>query len=700
MPPLIGAAVAAAATAAVPAAGAGILGTTLSLSSILGAIVTSAASFGLQQLLAGKPRKTIRQEQATIHDSDPSRLVICGRYKVGGKVFAAHSVIGYYLFVGMIHCEGPIKGIYEYWINDARAWINPYAGGGVVGIPPWQAAVFYESKIGTVDQAASSFLISAGGLGWTSEHQLKGLAYTVQWNILPPRPEKYFQLTFPDGNPALRVVIDGCYYTDVRTDEVVQGGANNSLHIRNALIRERVDGVTGKVWRFVHSDDVDDDSFAAFADVCDQEVGLANGNTEPRYALNGAYSLDEEPAAVIERMLATCDAELVILDNGKIGIVGGVWEEPDLILTEDMFTGDVTYEVGVQEMDAFNQLKFKFTDPKNDYKLIEGDPWDDDEDQDERGIVLPAPFDFAMVQSHTQARRLAKIKTARMNPRHILRNCTIKMLALALVGRRTVRVQHPGIGIDAVFNIDRWEPSDDLSTVSVDLSSLDPAMYEWDPEAEEGTPPYHPNLLAPGEPPAAQSVVGVLTRRLISAGVYAVRLRVTAAAEAGWSLNGRYRPDGGGADDWLDMTIENPTSVISADLEDGQEYEFQARLVSFGGGTGPWSSIQSIVATSDQTPPSPPTMFLAIGGSQEVEISWKAPSSANVRSTRLYRAYNHIAAIEDAEIVSEVVLSPNQAYEMVDDGLAPGDFRYWVTALNGSGVESDPAGPIDVVVSW
>src|SRR5690606_23810070 len=81
-------------------------------------------------------------------------------------------------------------------------------------------------------------------------------------------------------------------------------------------------------------DDCDLESFAAFADLCDEAVPLAAGGTEKRYRLWGVYQLTDEPDAVIQRMRRACDAEFYQTPEGKIGIRGGKWEAPTVTLRE------------------------------------------------------------------------------------------------------------------------------------------------------------------------------------------------------------------------------------------------------------------------------------------------------------------------------------------------------------------------------
>lgn len=698
MPVLIAAAASSAILGSIGvSAGTTIIGS-LTVGGALTSLLSTGMTFGLQQLLTPKPKKTTRTEQITARDSNPVRLGGYGRNKTGGSTFYLNAQWGAFLWVGIVHGEGPFDAFEEWWCNDTKTQIADGSLGGFVGVQPWVANVRVESHLGAADQTVSP-LIAGSDETWTANHRLRGLAYSVQFSQLPPKPEKNFQKVFPNGNPSLRVVARWWQVLDVRSG-AVGWSQNPALCIRDYMTRQRVDAVTGKAWRYIDPVWIDDASFGAFADLCDQPVPLAKGGTEPRYRLDGTFDMNEEPKDVLRRMLATCDAELVPLGSGKIGIKGGAWEEPNVVLTEDMFLG-YTYTQANQKLSAWNQLKWTFTDHRNDYQQIDGDPWDDPEDASPR--LTSHPAEFGMVQSHTQGRRLAKIATAKGNPRHRLTGAIVKLPALALLDEAVVRVKMPTLGLDAVFTINRMEPAGDFTTVSLDLSSISASAYAWNPAAEEGTPPSAP--VASGEEYNAPPIEGMsieLVRTQLSTGVYLAQVRATSDPAGGatpqyWTLAGQIRIVGGGEADWQDMSAETGGALISAALSDGFEYEVRLHWTGLGV-VGEWSSLQSLLVTSDQVAPGIPLGLVANGGTGNVMIAWTQPDSANTAGARVYRAAGDVAPFDSATRIRSFNAGPGVAREFVDP-VPSGPYRYWVAATNGSGVEGEAAGPIDTYAS-
>lgn len=675
----------------------------VTVASVAGSLAFTGLLLGAQMLFAGGGKKSTKSEQVTSRDSNPQRLRGYGRAKLGGSTFFLHSVNGAFLVRGWVHCEGPIDAYEVWYLNDTACTIPEGALGGAAGVAPWIGAVIMESHLGAPDQAASG-MIASYSPDWTSDHRLAGLAYTVQTCVLPPKPDKTFQTVFPDGPPTPRVVARLSKVYDPRTNDTAWH-QNPSLCIMDYLTLERVDQVTGQSWRYIPASRIDIQSFIDFAEVCDAPIPLAAGGVEARYHLDGVYDLSEEPRDVLKRMLATCDGEIVQTAEGKVGIRGGIWIEPTVTITEaDILS--VTYTQGNDKLSAFNRLKWTFTDQANDFQQVEGDPWDDVDSQVDTGEVLTQSVDFTMVMSHPQGRRLAKIMTAKQNPRHHLTDCVAKLPALNLLGERVVRVQLASLGIDEVFTINSFKPADDLSSVTLDLSSTASDAYDWNPSLEEGTPPPSPiSLPSSVAAPEPQNVTLSLVRQTVSAGVFAVQIHASATTNtsdnlsAYWSLIGQTRVSPDGA--WVDMVPDGgPDGALSNILSDGVTYDVQVAYVGLGMQSA-WSTPQSILATSDITPPAPPVGLVANASISAVMLAWTAPGSANTHACQLWRSSGSSSLFSSAAKVGPaIVMSANQAFDKTDGPpLAAGDYRYWVTALNGSGIASDPAGPANVTVT-
>lgn len=661
----------------------------ISYASIIAYGITIAGTVGASFLLGGQQKSKGSSQQVTVKQALPPRSRSYGRVKVGGSVGFLETGDGGALFRLAIHSEGEWDAIEEWWMNDANANLS----GGAVTVLPWGSNITIESHLGSPGEAASSMLLSAFGGIWTSDHRLRGLAYSVVragWI-----QEKYFAKVYPNGVPDLRVVARTAKVYDPRNG-LTQFSRNASLCILDHLSHQ--DGMR------IDPAMIDAASFGAFANVCGQAVALGAGGTEPRYQVDLTYQLTDTPIEVHRRLLQACDAEIYPTPDGKIGVRGGVYEAPSVTLTEDHITS-YRYTSGHDRLAAFNHLKLTCTNPAADYQPAEIDPWEDVDSQADIGL-LQQDLPLLQVSSWTQARRLGKIAIYRGNPRHKLTLQTGPAGVLAL-GERTVGIVLAELDLDATFVIERCEllfEGNQLKGCALELSSIEAEAWDWS-TAEEGSAPVTPqNTTVSNLPPEPTGLLLSVERSEISFGVYQITVRATVDALSGttWETIGRYRKVGTSL--WADMVDGGDWSVVTPVLEDGAEYEIEVAHAGYGGATsgtvGPWTDTETITAVADDVLTGPPTGFVANGGVNQVMLAWTAPGSANLRSVRLYRGAAGLS-FDFAVAVTTVILSPNQAFDMLDSGLVAGSYDYWVRALNGSGLgdASSTTGPVTATVT-
>lgn len=663
---------------------------TISYASILSSAIITAASIGASLLLGKQKKEKGDPSQLQIKQAIPARLRGYGRDKLGGAIVFMETSFGA-LYQAFVHCEGEIDSYEEWWLNDVNALIATNSLGGDVQTLPWGSNISIESHKGEAGQTASAKLTSAFGT-WTTNHRLRGLAYSVVrcgWV-----KEKVFQKVYPNGAPGLRVVARLAKVLDPRNGTTAWSD-NPALCILDFLTHPR--GFNLPMSR------INTASFGAFATVCDQVVLLKSGFQEYRYRLGGTYDLTEEPREVLRRMLETCDGEIIPYPDGTVGIRGGVWTAPTVTIDDSVITG-YTYEQGNDKLAAFNRLKLTYTSPLHDYQPVETEAWEDLNNQTQTGAVLSQDLTLDMVQSHGQARRLAKIAMAKGNPRHKI-TLNTNLAGLNALGERTIRLVLSEAGIDETFLVTAFEVSGEMTGCTLSLASLDASAYAWTPATEEGTPPPVPQDTAvPTNPPDPQGVTVLSIRKEITGGVFNVYARATVTALTGnyapFQTVGRIRKQG--TTEWKDMVADGDWAVISEVLEDGQVYEVQVAHAGWGGANGQsvgnWSTIQTITATADPVPPAAPSSLAAsVVSGNNVSVTWVNPNSGNYYATRVYRGTS--TSFGSATFIGSVYGTAFTAGNASDIGLASGTYRYWVVAINRSGAASPATGPVSVTIT-
>lgn len=697
----IGAAIITAAASTAGYSGAVIAGYAIagvSLSTIVGTTALVGGSLLVQTLTTPDSKQKVASRQFATRQALPPRRRAYGRVKLSGP-FVAYDAYngGFYIAVYLV--EGPIDAIEEYWLDDKQAAWPAGSLGGPAGVAPWLAAVTLEAHLGTPDQAASPLLMQLPY--WTADYRLRGCAYLAQ--RAAPVAEKFFQKVYESGSwPQPRAVLRASKVRNVNDPAQTSDPATWAWSDNAALCIR--DFLTHPTWGMqVPEALIDDDSFRAMADLCATPIVNRYGNTYPRYFLAGTYDLTDEPADVLQGMLDACDGRLFLTPDGKIGITGGRYVPPEVTIGQDAVISIGSLEVGSGKRATFNRLKTSFVSWAHDYQQIEGEPWDDIDGQAEAGEILEQDFSRPWVSLHNQLRRLAKIHTAKQNPRFRITGLTTGRAGLPALYEDVIRLNLPRYGIDAVFRVERAVAAGDGSTCTFDLASIDPTAWDFDAATEEGETPPLPNAeAAPEEIPAPTNLTVLVERRAVSGGVSAVFARLVAAEpeRADLSLIGRYRRVGDSA--WLDTAAEgdNRASLISSVLADGEVYELQGALTTYGRARqSAWSvaSGSPVTATADPVAPGAPTGLTVNVSAGIVTLNWLNANSANVAAARLYRGAAG-SSFAQATLIRTIASGPSQAVS-ANDSRPAGTWLYWVVNANGSGVPSAPAGPATATVT-
>ena len=686
--------------------------TTVAVSSIAAYALVGGAVVGGAVLLNALQPKKHSDDQITVKQAVPARVRCYGRALLGGAYFffASQGV----LISGFILCEGPIDAFEEHWFSGQ---ISPDGGAnngfGRADLYPWYELVNFYPQLGTTDQTVNQGISSF--IYWDPSHRNCGLANTVMVCHLPGNPSKNFTKYYPSGVPSYLARVRGCKVFDPRVAAQKQGdpttwawSANPALCIMDYMTSSRGMNIPPARMNLA--------AFVAMADVCDEPVALgALGVTgddygqgtmaEARYVLWGTYTLDEEPKAVLERMLKTCDGELYPIADGTIGLRGGAWTPPTVTIDDTMILS-IDARRGIDKLAAFNQLKIRTLSVYNQFQVVEGDPWDDVAAQQASGEVLPQDFELVMVPSYTQGCRLAKIAMAKGNPAWIV-TVTTSLEGLQALGERTAHLTNADLGIDEDMAITGFEIVDE-STCKIGMGSLSALAYEWS-IAEEGNPAPSAGMTStlPYTPPAPTGLVVGLQRTQVNSSTAAVALQasVTPPTDTSLGLSAQYRVSAQpatassaavAAGPWIDMTVDDAAyTATSGIVADATPYDVQVALESFGGTIGPYATA-SIDAVSDPNPPAPVTAFRASANGSAVTLFWTAGDSANYAGVRIYR--NTQEDFASATLVGSTYGAPSAAASTTDQPPAGATYSYYIAAFNGSGVASDPVGPYDVTV--
>lgn len=659
------------------------LGATLVGSAIIGAALFGASllSSALQpQGGQSQQAPEAKERQATVRQSVGPRWRFYGANKLGGLLWFFESTEGA-LYSGTTLNEGQISAIQEVWLNDQQVTLD---GSGYVIEAPYArpgdtASARLLFKYGLPSQSAHAELVSAFPGVVTSDHRLRGVA-----NVLTRFDEVVAEKipeVYPQGNPSVRIVANCSLVKSVRTGTTVY--SNNPADVIYDYLTA-VDGAGFAYGAGKLESQIDLASFQAFADLCDELVPLKAGGAAKRYTINGGYALNEEMRAVLTRMCAACDGDLYINGAGKMAIRGGRWVEPTLTLDSALghiMTGE--FRQGQSALAAFNELNFTYVEPTQDYMDTEGDRWLDTDNIALRGKVLSSHLDLVMVQSHAQARRLAKIHTAKNNPEWVGTIVT-NFYGFNALGEDTIRVKFSPLGIDATFLIQSIKILDDLTGVQISVTSLQGSAYGWDAELEEGDGPNQPPSTSSPislTPPANFNVTAA--HLVVDGSVVGTYLPSTWTEPSRTSLEQEVEYRVSGDPTWLNMAVTagqgfGQSAAVTADAV----YEVKARTRSPGGVYSDYTPTVVVTATPVTTTPAPVTSVSAVGVSGGVILGATHSVTTNSVGARIYR--NTTNSFGTASLVHTQYGSPGVGFSYTRSDTA-GTRYFWIVSINGGG---------------
>ena len=619
-----------------------------------------------------------QQVQATLSQTDAPRVRGYGRLLLGGQRAFFEAKDGRLHQIVVCH-HGRVDGLIRFW---------------------WDGEPVVTDSNGEVQRYKHNYFRDGSGAGgdyedvldafpalWTTAHRLQGQA-TFYTRFGDPSDEDFAKV-FPKGPyTVVQAEVRGSRVRNIAGDMVYT--PNAALCIRDLMTH--ADGWNIPLAR------LDATSWAQFARVCDQAIPISAGGTEPRYRLSGTYALEDALKDVTARMLATCDGQIYETAEGRIGILGGVWSEPDVTITAaDILS--IEMQDGFDPFSDYNVLNGSFVSPEHKYQST---PVMDLRDetalltQEERAEQM----DVDMCPSGSQLQRLMKIKWAKDHREHVgtIRTNLVGMKARWPKGDglHTIRIRaQDEFGLDGIFEVTSHVFSIPDGYCEIGIASIE-NPYNWTVAQERPMPPQFDDLGRPINTVAPPSNPIIVQHRIVvSGGVQGVKLVVSVdnPGRASLELQAQYAPGNLAATadaPWTGMPAARYRAETGV-LDDGQQYTVRVKWR----GRGDWIKAGTITAIANPDPPDPPTGLTAIATGGTVALDWiNAP-------TRFYRTQLYRGTTTDftaATLIATVAGVAGKVSDYVDTPGGTGVRRYWAVTINGSGVPSAPMGPIGVTL--
>jgi len=548
---------------------------------------------------------------------------IYGEVRKGGIVTFYETTGSDNVYLHQIICLAghEVNSIGDIYINDQ---IATFSGDFVTTAGTGSEQVNWDSKVRIKkydgsQTTADSDLVSETSA--TSSFKGLGIAY------LYVRYE-YDQDIFPNGLPTITAVVQGKKVYDPRTASTGYS-SNAALCIRDFLTSSY--GLTDSA--------IDDVSFSAAANECDENVTLDGGGTEKRYALNGIVQANRSVGDVLGDMVTAC-AGTLFWGSGYWKLKAGAYSSPVKTLTLDDLRSPISLDTRITMRDNFNTVRGTFIDASQgwisaDYPEVTGAAFVTEDNGEQALLDLQLPF----TTSSATAQRLAKLTLYRGREQMTF-SADFGLEALEVEVGDIIGITNARYGFNAKeFEVVGWKFSSDQDAgdlrVNLTLRETSAAAFNWNAEETDiiSNNTTLPNITAGT----------AITNLTLSDGGSEVQGdgSVVNSLIASWTAPANafvsyYEIEWGqtSSANRTTFTSSEPSALLSPVI-DGVSYTARVRSVSVTGFRGAYSSATA-TSGGDVTAPNAPTSLSANGGYKYITVSWTNPANADLNYVEIY----------------------------------------------------------------
>jgi len=689
--------------AAAGAAGAMITAGSMAITgAVIGQAILGAVLAGASMLLQQKPKSVSGQMSGTTvtgYGANNPKRIIYGQTKVGGTIFFQHSTgnNNEYLHICVAFAGHKISSYDKIWFDDYLLTLDAN-GNAQTGVDSTGKTVDYTGlatvykHMGDDNQAADANLITAAPDKWDSTCMACGNAYLYI-------KLKYNSSVFSNGLPAVTALISGKPVYDPR-NSTTAFSSNPALCLRDFLTDARY-GLCADT-----ATEIDDTTFIAAANHCDEIVNKSDGTTEKRYVCNGTLDSSTGPEQMIANLRMSM-AGLCPYVGGKFRAFAGVWRTPESGgLSEKDCIDKMQIQSALQRQDLFNGVKGTYISPNNQYQATDFPAiYSNIYMAADGGERLWQDITLPFTQSPSMAQRISKIMLLQTRqPTTVSLSCPLSAirftvgdiipLSLARMGwvNKYFEIQDLKLGTSTTSG------SAPVPVIKMTLRETCSAVYDWSTNDESPAPLSVKTNLPSGKSIPPPTNVG------ISSGTNDLYVRpdgtVISRAHLTWTPSAwgtvqdggcyviQYKPSN--QSNWHEWSKPAGYAIEEyvSDVQDGAQYDFRIAAVSVLGVYSTWVTLTNYTIIGKTAAPNPPTNFnLVVQPDGTRQFSWIKPTDPDFAgclvgySTNLSAIFSQMSLLNNGGIVAN-------PYET--NQLAAGTYRFGIISVDTSGNQSTP----------
>ena len=549
--------------------------------------------------------------------------VIYGERRVGGvRVFVASSgANNTFLYMAIVLCEGEIQAITDILIDDKPTTDPKFA---------YTDSISFNSYLGSDSQTADP-VFTAAGIGWTSNHRLRGLAYIairLKWN----------QDAF-NGIPNITAVVQGKKCYDPRTTTTIYT-QNPAIALRDYLVNTRY----GKG---LASGLIDDASFITAADKCDAAVSKYTGasGTEPIFEFNAIINTGETLFNNVKVFLAS-------ISDGKYSLVVEDDYASTFAFTIDNILSDINV-TSIAKSQQYNRVTAKFTNPAANWQSdsvswpLAGSTEASDFLTEDNNFELVGEINVPGTTDFYSARDLARIVCLDSRLAKLSVDFVSTTDSLSCAVGDVVTLTHPSMGWTTKY----FRVTDlilaDTGEISVGLKEHVPSIYPWVTSSEASA--FAASTLPDPFVVAAPTSFVIVESSILSRDGTVVReidVSWTAANDQFvFSYELQYKT--AAASEYQSILTAEPR-VVTTYGEVGVTYNVRVRAVNGIEVRSAWLT-STYTTVGDLTAPATPTGLAITGDYNQAVLKWNAATEKDYKETLIYASTTNNSATATLE---------------------------------------------------
>ena len=543
-------------------------------------------------------------------DTNAPRQVIFGRAATAGSLVYWQTTGDNNTKLQMVIAlaDHECEGLVELWVDGKqRAWNSETSF-----VDQFNGKLKVRFYNGSATQTVDTALRDASDGRWTDTETGANVCYAVV-------EATYDETLFQGGIPQIVFVVDGAKLYDPRFDTTAGGDGSQRwddpstwVYSRNCavvaynILRGFSAGGKPLLGLNAPADAVRQSDFEAAANICDEDVGLAAGGTEPRYECGFVVTLSGQPNRdALETVIAAMAGDIVCCAGIYRIIAGAARSSVATISDDDLITSEpYTSEPRLSRSELTNAVTGSFSDPSRSYNSVPLPPRTSSTDETaDGGIRLAQSLDLVAVTSRTQGQRVMEF--ARKKARRQLRaSFTIRARYFGLEVGDWITVNSNRRGYSSkVFEIEGFTRNPDLTSTPL-LREMDSGVDDWSALSDELADDTSNDL-----PPAGPTLTSVTNLDVISVVIEGNGAAQRPGLAASWdaitdptviAVRIQYRKVGDTVA--MEVRVEDPSTgqyTWVDGIQGGLDYEIRALPVTMPERAVDWTSWVAVDASTD-----------------------------------------------------------------------------------------------------